>query len=152
LLLDIWLPLNQQSPYEKAELGFRVLDFARENGSARQILAVSGHPGEREKAFRGLEDWVDKPVTQEKLNSKFFPAWRNVITIECQELRHRRLRHLLPQAQYFSTSRFGKLFSELLQGAGQSCHGLRRLLPERLMIDFERDRTDPITQEIKRLE
>jgi CheY-like chemotaxis protein len=152
VLLDLCIPAGLQSS-EDVISGLNILDFIRERGVARQVLAVSGHPSVMLRAYQGkIEDWVKKPVVQEDLWDKFLAAWRNVILMECQELQHRRLRDLRPQVQSLDSARFNKLFSDLQQGAAQTCHELRRLLPERLMIDLDRDENDPIVQEIERLE
>jgi|GEM_PF-3682406 len=152
LLADLNITSDPESTQDDVQFGLEVLDFSRESGGARQVLAISAFPTETEALRHRADDWISKLANEKDLQEKLLTAWNNIIAIECQDVLRCRLRWLLPQVQYIFTARFGKRFAQLLEGATQATRDLRSLLPERMLIDFDRDNQDPIVQEIDRLD
>lgn len=155
LLLDLKLPklppsLTEPS-IEDPNLGLDIIKFARESGAAKQIVVCSAFPDYNyvAPAFRlGAIDFVSKKEEKGVLQRSILAAWDRILSEESGSTFEQRFKELVPYAQKGVAYWLSGCFSRLVQSIAHELEGTKSDFGDRLGLDIDRDKTDPLVSHL----
>ncbi len=152
MFLDLNLPEEQGDRYLGVDVGFGLLEFAKESGAARMVILISAWEDAALRALRtGATDFVPKRSRERDLHPRFLHAWRALMETESQTLYAARIRQLLPQSQLAWATRFSACYSEFLREVARINDNLRSALTEQPDSDSSSRGFDALVQDANRL-
>ncbi len=155
LLLDLNLPKNKGDREESIENGFKVLDFVRKFGGAKEAIVVSGFPEYRNltRAFRGgALDFIAKPFTRENLQTRALECWKRVLAKDSGRFLEQRIKELIPLSNKGLAHQFSACFSRFIQAVVHKTEEIESELGERLGLEARREPQDSLIRHLRSLE
>lgn len=151
LILDLKLPMDTPSPTELSiedpNFGLEIIRFARETGASKQVVVCSAFPDYDyvAPAFRlGAIDFVSKKEDKGVLQRSVLGAWDRILAEESRRIFEQRFKKLVPYAQKGMAHWLSGCFSRLVQTVAHELERTKEDFNERLGLDIERDRRDPL--------
>jgi CheY-like chemotaxis protein len=147
LLLDLGLPINEETSEAPPERGLEILEFVQTNGGARGVIVASvfrDYEYVIEAFRRGAVDFIAKPYERGTLQQQVLKYFE----VEGVRLLEQRIRDLMPSAEKGLAHRLGACFSRFVQAVVSETEGLEEGFKERWGLDIQRDSEDSQVQHL----
>ncbi len=154
LLLDLSLPKTEGEREEEREGGFKILDFVRTSGAAKEVLVISrfSQYDNVRRAFQGgALDFLAKPYKRDELQARVAECWKRVLAKESQKILKQRIQKLIPYDEKKLARGFSEQFSRFTQNVIDEAEEIERELGERFKLDVKRDRQDSLLRHLTTL-
>ncbi|HEX9001931.1 MAG TPA: response regulator [Blastocatellia bacterium] len=165
LILDLSLPEHPGGD-DNPELGFELLDTAREQKAVKGIVVVSAFDELSRfvaPAFqRGATEFIAKPYSREELQQRVLRAWDLIRERHRQYIEEQRtkegavildglIKELAPYAEEGLAYRFSSCFSRFIQSVVYETDELREELQTLLSPDLLSEENHPLAQRVRAL-
>lgn len=165
LLLDLSLP-ERPGGADNPELGFELLDLAREQKAVKGIVVISAFDELSRfvaPAFqRGASEFIAKPYGREELQQRVLKAWELIRERHRQRIEEQRtkegaaildglIKELAPYAEEGLSYRFSSCFSRFIQSVVYETEALRGDLQTFLSLDLSSEPNHPLAQRLRGL-